>query len=172
MLHAKGCARHDQAQRDGLRKGRVVAEDESGSVEVVHIDFYVIPAFIGRIQKATNMLTPLIAGPRGPAARSRLANAARPYASSSRTDRLVPLWIDGKAVASSSAGTVSHSHAKTGQPSAEVVMAGEKETWVLHGSHPLHRAEEADVTRLKALCERSLSGEKRRAGKEGRSLAM
>lgn len=44
----------------------------------------------------------------------------------------VPLYIGGKAIDTSSGGTVTHYHAKTGKESCEVVMAGEEETSASH----------------------------------------
>ncbi|KAI9633984.1 uncharacterized protein MKK02DRAFT_38656 [Dioszegia hungarica] len=41
----------------------------------------------------------------------------------------VPLYIGGRAVESSSVGTVTNCHAKTGEKSCEVVVAGEEETY-------------------------------------------
>lgn len=40
----------------------------------------------------------------------------------------VPLWIGGKQVTSTSRGTITHKHPRTGQKSCEVVIAGELET--------------------------------------------
>ncbi|WVQ79207.1 hypothetical protein IAT38_001303 [Cryptococcus sp. DSM 104549] len=53
--------------------------------------------------------------------------ATRGFASSAQLP-IVPLWIGGERVSSSSAGTVTHRHTKTRDPSCAVVVAGEDET--------------------------------------------
>ncbi len=58
----------------------------------------------------------------------RIANRHPIRCYSSTPLPVVPLWIGGEAVSSSSAGTIMARHAKTRRESCEVVMAGEEET--------------------------------------------
>ncbi|ODN98116.1 hypothetical protein I350_07758 [Cryptococcus amylolentus CBS 6273] len=71
---------------------------------------------------------------------------------SKSTIQKVPLWVSGKEVFKSSAGTVTQKHTRTRQDSCEVVVAGEKET-----------SEAAEISREAFQAWRGVSAWERRA---------
>jgi hypothetical protein len=79
--------------------------------------------------------TPLLARPSRSRAPTSLQALARGFGSTppARIPK-IPLWINGKALTMSSGGSVTVRHSKTRQPSCELVVAGEEETWVDLGS--------------------------------------